>query len=121
MAFLQIPPNKIGLTKFNYWSDMQPNKDLREQLQDRGIEFSEIPITHLVGMAGNAALVFYISPVSGKPVTVLAVPIRYEIDSFAEEYYIFEGMTKEQALRDEEWWLIAYDAARHLVREEERK
>ncbi len=113
MPFLEIPPSQIGLTRFNYWDDKQPNSDLRGQLKKGRIQYSEAPIRHPVGTDGTASLVFYNSPKSGKPITVLVVAHRPA--SFSEDYFYFEGMTKEQALRDEEWWLIAYEAAEQLV------
>jgi hypothetical protein len=106
------PENTIGLTHVAHAYDGHPG--LRDQLREQGVAFSETEIPHLVGMAGCASLVFYLSPVDGAPITTLAVPIRADVDSFGESYYIFRGLTREEALRDEQAWLDRYEACRQL-------
>jgi len=107
--------NDFGLTQIGQWTDYQSSPPLDEQLTQRGIEFDRADIPHLVGMGGCAYLIFYCSPNSGKPVTVLCVPVRADIDSFYEDYWYFEGMSREQALADEQIWLTRYDLCRALL------
>lgn len=110
---MEIAPNEYGLTNYHCWSDCGPT--LREVLTKNSVSYQETEIPHLVGFAGNAELIFYVSPKLGKPVTVLAIPHRYDIDGFAEEYFYFVGMTKEQALQDEQWWLNLYPKLKALL------
>ncbi|MCK9527004.1 MAG: hypothetical protein M0R49_13890 [Limnochordia bacterium] len=119
----EIKSNSIGLTGYSWWDDwsykpLPSGKDgtLENQLTDAGVSFERIDIKHLVGMGGCAYLIFYTSPNTGKPVTTLCVPHHEIIDSWGMEYFIFAGMPKEQALKDEGWWLIAYDAAKELIK-----
>lgn len=117
-----IRNNKIGLTKYSWWdSDMRSlpsGKDaiLENQLAAAGMHYDIAEIKHLVGMGGCAYLLFYLSQKSGKFVTVLCVPHHEIIDSWGMDYFYFEGMTQAQAMIDEEWWLIAYDACKDLIK-----
>lgn len=111
----QAPPNEIGFTRFAYWADGY-GSTLEGRLEERKIPFTKAEIPHLIGMAGCAYLLFYQSPNTGLQVTVLCVPLRYDIDGFMEEYYAFEGKGRDEALQDEKWWLQAYDTCRKLMR-----
>jgi hypothetical protein len=117
MQMLSFPPNDIGLTKYTGYSDFSSNGTLEDQLDKAGVKYIEALIPHLVGMAGEARLLFYTSPKTGSHVTVLVVPLRGDIDSFGEDYYYFEGVSMEDALRDESRWLNAYDVGRAMVKE----
>ena len=115
-----VPENPIGLSKFAGWDDMCRGKPLLHQLEAAGIPYETVDIPHLVGMAGCARLVFYTSVATGKPITTLLVPLRGDIDSFGEEYYIWIGMTREQALESESRWLDWYAEAREIVKRARR-
>jgi hypothetical protein len=114
-------PNAISLTHYHGWDDSCASGPLCDQLATAKIPFEQMDVPHLVSMAGNASLVFYVSPKTGKPVTVLLIPSRADIDSFGEEYFYFEGMTREQAMADERFWPDAYEQARGTVRDEIKK
>lgn len=107
-------PNTLGVTGTASWSDLSRGDPLADQLKKAEIQFDRIDVPHLVGMAGSAYLVCYVSPRSGKPMTVLCVPVRYEIDGWAEDYFYCEGMTREQALADENHWLKVYNSRREF-------
>jgi len=102
-----IIDNKLGFTHFAWWADW--GETLREQLEKKNIQYEEAHISHLIGIHSEANLIFYVSPAINKPMTVLIISEQYEIDGFAERYYYFAGMTKEQALQDENWWVENYD------------
>lgn len=108
----EAPQNTIGLTHIG--SAFDEDETLRDQLKARDVAYTEVEIPHLVGMGGCASLVFYASPVDGVPVTTLVVPQRGDVDSFGEAYYFFRGVTREEALRDEQLWLDRYSACREL-------
>jgi hypothetical protein len=75
-------------------------------LGKQGIPAARRELPGIVGMGGAAWLLGYLSPKTGLPVTVLAVPHRYDIDQFAEEYFYFEGLSWADALAgdvDVEW------------------
>ena len=108
MAMLPMPANDIGLSFYNGWTDLMAGDPQEAQLQAAGRHYEKIDITHIVGMGGCAYLLCYTS-LKGEPVTVLVVPLRGDIDSFAEDYYYFLGMTQEEATKDESAWLARYD------------
>jgi hypothetical protein len=101
-----IPPNEFGLTRAGGASLSGGDVGLREQLREQGVKFEEIPVEHLVSMSTGecAALIIYTSPKTGKTVVTLVVRGQSEIDEWGESYYVFEGMSREEALRDECWW-----------------
>lgn len=104
-----IPPNRLGLTKVSGWSDLMAGNTLEDQLKKAGVPYEEVEIPHMGTFAGNARLIFYTNPKSGWSVTVLIVVHQSDIDSWAEDYFYFEGMTKEGAMADENWWIENYD------------
>jgi hypothetical protein len=106
MPLQPAPENPWGITQYGYWSDMSHNPPLRDQLAAQGVAYEELPIPHLVGMAGAAALVGYISPASDQPVTVLAIPKRPDVDAFGEDYYYLQGVPLSDAVaRGEHYWV----------------
>lgn len=106
--------NTIGLKQSKSWSDMSTDAPLVDQLDQQQIAHVEIVIPNLVGLGGSAYLCEYTSPATGKAVTVLCVPIRYEIDGFAEDYYYFEGLALDDAQALD--WIDLYDACRELTK-----
>lgn len=105
-----VRPNGIGLTRYQYRDDLsqtRPGEPLwfADKLDAEGIAYERTPLPRIVGMAGSAYLLTYDSP-RGMPVTVLVIP-HQGIDSFAEEYYTFEGMGCDQAAARD--WLAVYD------------
>jgi hypothetical protein len=94
----------FGLTRVaecDYSSD-----PIETALGKQAIGFERRELPHIIGMGGNAWLLSYTSPKTGLPVTVLAVPHRYDVDDFTEEYFYFEGMAWSAALAgdvDLEW------------------
>ena len=110
------PDNPFGMTRYAWWSDLAEiqsgTKPLRDQLTAQNVTFEEEQIPYIVGMAGTAALLFYTSPRTGQPVTVFCIPHRYDVDSWAEDYYYFEGLSKDEALAKD--WSEVYDFARAL-------
>ena len=90
-------PNDIGLSSTSSW-DSDPRGDgLRGQLKAEGVPFREAEVPNIAGWAGCAFLVFYTSPRSGKPVTVLATPYMIGPDAWGETYYNFSGMDEQAA------------------------
>jgi len=108
------PENTIGLTKIGGWEDMSSHQPLTDQLDAAAIAYTRSEIPTIVGMGGPAYTVFYASPKTGNAVTVLCVPVRYEVDGFAEDYYYFEGMAPEAVGAD--GWTNTYDECRRLGR-----
>jgi len=110
-------PNDIGLSMAATWSDMSAAAPLLDQLDKAGIAYRRREIPHLLHLAGGEAyLVFYDSPKTGKPTTVLCTPIQYDVDAFAEEYFYFTGMTEAVALSiGEAGWLSRYDRCCELT------
>lgn len=113
MPTYPVAPNNIGLTRYieteGPW--------LADQLAQQGIAFERVGLPHLVGMAGTAYTLSYISKLSNQPITVLCVPHRADIDDFSEEYFYFEGMSLADALaKGESWWIEeVYHKRRELV------
>jgi hypothetical protein len=102
-----MKPNDIGFTHFyEYVDSFCANGTLDSQLTKNGIPFEEVRIPLHPYWESNTDVLLYTSPKTGKPVAVLAVNIRYEIDDFAIRYYYREGTTKEeaQALDWAEWF-----------------
>jgi hypothetical protein len=111
-----IEKNEIGLIAFAWRADGY-GETLEQQLEKNKVEYETVEIPHLVGMGGAAYLTFYHNPKTHKDMAVLCIPIRYEVDGFAIEYFYFE-MNKEReerALESESWWLDAYDRCRELT------
>lgn len=94
------PANDFGLVATATWDDFTTSQPLEDQLaaQDVAVELHELP--YIVGMGGNARLMFYVSPRTGKSMTVLAVPHRPDVDQFAEDYYYFEMASGEALAGD---------------------
>lgn len=113
MTLRNLKTNKIGLTDFAIWDNgIFSGAPLREQLDKEGVKYHEVNLNKVVS---GASLIYYISKKSGVPITILCIQLRDEDDRPAEEYYYFEGMTLEQAIRDEDWWKTAHQTARLLV------
>lgn len=110
-----LPENSVGLKCFSYWCDF--GKTLHEQLTEANIPYETVDIPHLIGMGGSAYFTFYRSPKTHKSITVLCIPIRYDIDGFAEEYYYFDQISRDEALADEQYWLKVYRECKKLVRQ----
>lgn len=108
--------NEIGLTHFHEYVDSCGGTPLDAQLDKAGVPYQKIGVPHLVGINAHAELIRYTSPQTGKPIAVLCIIDRYEIDDFAISYYYREGTTQEEALRDEQFWLDWYERARELVK-----
>jgi hypothetical protein len=107
------PANRFGVTRFASWSGDGMAADLRAQLSQEGIPFEEVALPHLVGLAGTVALLGYVSPTSQQAVTVLAIPHRYEIDDYAEDYFYLPGLSIAEAVaRGEPWWIELYEAVK---------
>lgn len=94
------------------WCDIakEGTLPLAHQLTAAGITFSDVPIPHLRSLAACASLYIYTDPT---PVVVLVIPQR-GVDSVAETYYFFDGMTREEALESEQAWLDRYDICETL-------
>ncbi len=112
-----IKENEIGLIKFAWWADF--GDPLLKQLEKAGITYQTVDIPHLVGIGGCAYLTFF-TGTSGKNWTVLCIPIHYDIDGFAEEYYYFDGneWPMEKAIESEQRWIDAYEKCRELTKRE---
>jgi hypothetical protein len=82
---------------------------------ERGVAFDHVEVPHLLTTIGACWLTCYISPLTGKPVTVLTVPDNGGGDDPGETYYYFEGMTREQATENERWWLDNIDTMNELL------
>lgn len=109
-----VMPNGIGLTRFRSISfDVAGQASLTDQLEAAGAPYGRVDIPNIVGMGGNAYLIFYTSPSSGRPVTVLVVPVQADVDQFHEDLYYFEGIGPEEARSLD--WLVLYDKARALT------
>jgi hypothetical protein len=113
---VEAAPNDFGLTGIGEWDGMLDARTLHQQLDAQGVTSERVALPQIVGMGGSAELLFYTSPRSGQPVTVLCVPHRYDVDGFAETYYYFEGMGRAEALAGD-WevaWAERYDRAEEL-------
>ncbi|HKI36062.1 MAG TPA: hypothetical protein VKA46_29670 [Gemmataceae bacterium] len=116
MAVTKVAENAIGLTAWCGWTDSLGGQPLEDQLRAKGLPFEHVEVPHLLTIIGACWLTLYISPLSGKPVTVLTVPDNGGGDDPGETYYYFEGMTRERALKSEQWWLDNIDTMRDLLR-----
>jgi hypothetical protein len=115
---VEAAPNDFGLTKIGEWDGMLDGKTLHQQLDAEGVGYERVALSQIVGMGGSAELVLYTSPRSGQPMTVLCVPHRADVDQFAETYYYFEGMPRQDTLAGD-WevaWAERYDQAEELFR-----
>lgn len=107
------PPNAIGWTKSAEWEEAGP--DLAQTLVDAGVTSTIIDLPSIAGLGGAAYLTCYTSPLTGLPVTVLCLPVRYDVDLFGEHYRYFEG-TDEAAARQMDWPTL-YGQMRDLLAE----
>ena len=57
--------NGLGVTGTGFWSDMSSGKPYEDVLKKGGVSFDRIEVPHLIGMAGSAYLLCYVSPKSG--------------------------------------------------------
>jgi hypothetical protein len=110
-----LKDNEIGL---KFFSSVEFGEDLITQLGNSGVEYTTAEISHLVGRNGCAYLLFYYSRKLDCPMTVLCVPIRYDVDGFATDYYYFPGVDRDTALESEQRWVDAYETARKIVDKE---
>ena len=101
-----VKPNTIGLTR-HIWTELGgAQQSLESQLSDQAIPYEIIAVPHLVGMGGSASVICYVSPHTERPVSVLSVPARIEVDASFEENFYVEGMTQAEALaKGEPWWI----------------
>ncbi len=81
------PTNAIGWTRV---AEAWVGPWLDDQLTEAGIEHTVTTVPEIAGMGGEARVIRYWSP-SGKHVTVLAIPLRPDIDDLGERYYYFEA------------------------------
>lgn len=111
------PGNDLGLTAIGNYSTETNTTHLRQQLDTAGITYQTVQLPAIVGMGGNAVLLAYTSPKSGRPVTVLVVPDRLEADQFGETYFYFDGLALGDALAGDypARWADLYDRCRELV------
>ena len=110
-----VADNEIGLTGFATVTDPRRDETLEAQLAAQRVEYTKINLPFLIGMGGDASLICYTSPKSGQPVTVLCVPLRPDIDSFAEDYYYFVGLGQDDALAlSPDDWIARYDTAKEI-------
>lgn len=85
---------------------------LADQLEKQSVPYTTTGLPRIVGTGGAATLIHYISPATGKPVTVLCVPLRIEIDCCGERYYYFIGMDRESSRRHD--WIQIYESCKDL-------
>lgn len=108
MVDLNIPrPDKITSVS----DDIPGAVTLTAQLEKQGVAFTVTELPQIVGTAGNAILIHYVSPATGKPVTVLTIPMQPEIDLYGEKYFYFVGMDQDTASRLD--WIEVYGACRN--------
>lgn len=105
---MKIPTNTIGCTGYDSWSADYDDDSLGAKLKKLGIPFDVSEIPHLTGMAGSARLLFYDSPSTGAPRITFVIPYSGG-DTWGEEYFYFDGITKEDALKSEQQWIDKYD------------
>ena len=105
-----VAPNNFGLTMYGCWDSDGPSKPLEEQFRDEGRQVEKIALPNIVGMAGSAYLLCFVSR-KNEPSTVLVVPDSGG-DVWGEDYYYFMGLSREQATSDLDAWLIRYDHCR---------
>jgi len=105
--------NDIGLSQHVEIEIGADQPALIDVLQRLDIPYETFKLENIVGMGGAAYLLWYTSRKTGKPVTVLCIPLQWDVDSFGEEYFYFEGLTKEEALQRD--WIKVYDKAKLLT------
>lgn len=110
---MKIPENTIGCTGYDSWSADYNDDPLGEKLKKLNIPFDVSEIQHLVGMAGCARLLFYDSPSTGAARIAFVIPYSGG-DTWGEEYFYFDGISKEDALKSEQQWVDRYDECRKL-------
>lgn len=99
--------NDYGCTKWNGVSDMDAkNGTLLDQMEKVGISYDKTPLQMGGANAEPCYLVHYIAPKSKMAVTVLVFP-QAGIDSWAEDYYHFPGMSLYEATQLD--WSEVYD------------
>lgn len=106
-----LPDNPHGLTYTAHWTDLASGSPLADQLDAAGVAYERRDVPTIVGMAGCAYTLTYPSArLDGRPVTVLCIPTRYDVDAWAETYWYAVGMDQAAAhLAD---WTAAYDWTR---------
>jgi hypothetical protein len=123
---LAFEANDIGLSAAAAWSDnaaaASSHMDvfwppLLEQLDRAGITYQRQEIPDLPRWGNSEAyLVFYDSPRTGRPTTVLCTHISFDIDAFAEDCFYFTGLTQAEALAiGEAGWLARYERCCELA------
>ena len=89
--------NDYGCKKYNGVSDMDSaNGTLVEQLEKAGVTYTRTQLSMGTVTAEPCYLVHYMGRSSNIPVTVLVFP-QAGVDSWAEDYYHFPGMTPDDA------------------------
>lgn len=111
------PANDFGLSAVATYDDLFSGLTLEEQLTAEGTAFETANLAQIVGMGGRARLVFYVSPKTGRRVTVLVVPHRVDVDRFSEDYFYFQDMDRDSALAGEAdmRWAELYDKCTALT------
>ena len=97
IAMLYTQDNDYGCTKWSGVSDMDAkNGTLLEQLDNAGIAYTTAQLNMGSVNAGPCYLVHYTTTKSQMLMTILVFP-QAGIDSWAEDYYYFPGMSGEDA------------------------
>ncbi|GAA0719594.1 hypothetical protein Drose_05900 [Dactylosporangium roseum] len=111
------PANDFGLVATATFDDWTSSPPLLRQFAEQSVEVQIRDLPLIAGMGGNAQLVCYVSPRTGKPMTVLLVPHRPAVDQYAEDYFYFE-MAAETALAGDvdARWAELYDRCMALSR-----
>lgn len=106
--------NDFGLTRIAFYDSTGRTPPLEKQLTDMGVSYRIRELPSIVGMGGNARLVFYTSPFADHAVTVLVVPGQPEIDQQVETYWYFEGLSEAVATAGDvdTRWAELYDQCR---------
>jgi hypothetical protein len=117
---LAIEPNDIGLNAVAAWGYDGLSPPLLDQLDDAGITYVRQEIRHLLHWGGGEAyLVFYSSPRTGQPTTVLSTQIRFDCDTVGEDCFYFTRLTQAEALAiGEEGWRTRHDRCCKLTMKE---
>jgi hypothetical protein len=110
------PTNDFGLIATAGWDGTVSSPPLEDQMTRGGVPVDTYDLPGIIGAGGIGRLLFYISPNSGRPMTVLTVPHRAEVDQFAEDYFYFE-MTRAEALDGDAdvRWADLYDRCHGLT------
>jgi len=89
--------NPYGCTHTAYVTDLSSQADMRTQLKQRGINYTETKLNMGTFFAEPARIVTWTEPNKDIIVTVLIVPLCGG-DSWCEEYYYFRGLDHRDAL-----------------------